>query len=163
LAIAVGFDLRFYKIPNLLIVIGISIGIAYSCYMNGWTGVLDSLIGIGIPIILLMALHIFRMLGAGDIKLFAVIGGIIGCSVWNVILYSFIVGGLLSTIHMLYHHSLVSRIHFFRNYVQSCLQAGKIIPYKSGFDEGNTNYTIHFSIAVFIGYMLWLVGKWVAK
>lgn len=124
---------------------------------------MDSLVGIGSPIIVLMVLHILRMLGAGDIKLFAVIGGIVGHSVWSVILYSFIAGGLLSAIQMLYHHSLVSRIHFFWNYIQSCLQAGKLIPYKSGFDEGNTGNTIHFSIAILIGYILWLMGKWVAK
>lgn len=146
-----------------MIGIGVSIGVVYSYYTQGWAGLLDSLVGIGIPIIILMILHVLRMLGAGDIKLFAVIGGIIGHSIWNVMFYSFIAGGVLSVIQMLYHHSLVSRIHCFWNYIQSCLKTGALIPYKSGFDEGNTGNTIHFSIAIFIGYIAWLIGKWVVK
>ena len=139
--------------------IGIVFGTGYSFYTKGWLGIADSLVGIGSPIVILILLHVIRVLGAGDIKLFAVIGGIIGQSVWSVILYSFIAGGILSVIHMLYHHNLVNRIHFFWNYIQSCLQARNIIPYKSGFDEGNTRNTIHFSIAIFIGYSIWLIRK----
>lgn len=124
---------------------------------------MHSLIGIGIPIVLLILLHVLRMLGAGDIKLLAVIGGIIGDSVLNVMLYSFIAGGILSVIHMLHHHSLVNRLQYLWNYILSCLRTGTIIPYKSGFDEGNTEHTIHFSIAILIGYFLWLIGKVVVK
>jgi prepilin peptidase CpaA len=163
LAAAVGFDVRLYKIPNLLIVIGLAIGVGYSYYERGWNGLLDSLTGIGIPVFILIVLHFLRILGAGDIKLFAVIGGMIGHSVWNVMLCSFVAGGLLAAIQMLYHHSLVSRIHFFWNYIHSCLQAGKLIPYESGFDEGNTSNTIHFSIAIFIGYIVWLIGRQVVE
>ncbi len=155
--------MRFYKIPNQLICIGLSIGVVYSYYAKGWMGVLDSLVGIGMPIIMLMVLHILRMLGAGDIKLFAVIGGIVGHSIWRVMLASFIAGGLLSVVQMLYDHTLVSRVHCFWNYLHTCLMTGNIIPYKSGFDEGNTDNTIHFSIAIFIGYVVWLIGKWVMK
>ncbi len=146
-----------------MIFAGVIAGIAYSGITQGTEGLVNSLIGAVIPIGMLILLHVLRMLGAGDIKLLAVIGGIIGYSVLNVMLYSFIAGGILSVIHMLHHHSLVNRLHYFWNYFLSCIQTGTIIPYKSGFDEGNTEHTIHFSIAVLIGYLVWLVGRAVVK
>ena len=138
-------------------------GIIYSLYDQGVDGVLDSLLGVGIPIACLIWLHVVRMLGAGDIKLLAVLGSIVGHSVWNLILYSFIVGGILSAIQMLYHHSLVNRIQHFWNYILTCLNTGEIIPYKSGFDEGNTENTLHFSIAILIAYLVWLAEGLVVR
>lgn len=163
LIVAVIFDIRSYRIPNLLIVIGLSLGVMYSFYSNKWHGLLDAIFGIGIPVILLFILHQLRMLGAGDIKLFAVIGGWIGHSIVNVMIYSFVAGGILAAIQMLCHHNLVSRMKFFWNYIQSCLQTRQVIPYESGFDQGNTNNTIHFSVAILFGYVSWLIERWVVN
>lgn len=154
-------DIRSYRIPNGLIVVGLILGMIHSFYSNKWNGLFESVTGILLPVILLLILHQLRMLGAGDIKLFAVIGGWIGHSVGNVMVYSFIAGGILAAIQMLYHHNLVSRMKWFWNYVQSCLQTRQIIPYESGFDKGNTKNTIHFSIAILAGYIGWLVERWV--
>lgn len=153
------FDIRSYRIPNLLIVIGLILGVTYSFCFNSWNGLLDSIFGIGIPILLLLILHQLRMLGAGDIKLFAVIGGWIGHSIVNVMIYSFVAGGILAAIQMLCHHNLVSRMKFFWNYIQSCLQTRQVIPYESGFDQGNTKNTMHFSIAILVGFVSWLIER----
>ena len=155
------YDIRSYRIPNPLVLIGICIGSVHSFYSGSWNGLFQSMLGIVFPITLLIILHRLRMLGAGDIKLFAVIGGSIGFSVWKVMLYSFIAGGVLAAIHMCFHQSLVSRMKWFWNYIQSCLQTRQVIPYVSGFDQGNTSNTIHFSIAILIGYCCWLLERWV--
>lgn len=154
------FDLRHYKIPNLLIVIGVTMGISWSCYKEGWIGILDVVAGIALPIITLFILHQLRMLGAGDIKLFAVVGSFVGHQIWIVMLYSFVAGGCLAVIQMLVHRSLVSRMKAFWKYSQICFQTRKIIPYESGFDQGDTRNTIHFSIAIFIGCSCWLLERW---
>ncbi len=159
--LAVISDLRSYKIPNALIVTGIGMGILYAGYRAGWNGLLDSIAGIGLPVALLFILFQLRMLGAGDIKLFAVIGGMIGHQVLDVMLYSFLAGGILSAIQMVVHRSLVSRMKWFWNYIQTCLKARQIIPYECGFYQGNKENTIHFSIAVGIGYGCWLMERWV--
>ena len=159
LVLAGCFDLRSYKIPNGLIVIGMVIGLTASLYSKGWQGILESVFGIGFPIVLLFVLHQIRVLGAGDIKLFSVIGGMIGPSVWIVMLNSFLVGGVLVTVHMMCHHSLVNRLKWFWNYLLTCWRTRQIIPYNSGFDQGNTKNTIHFSIAVLIGYLIWLLER----
>ncbi len=157
---AVIFDLRSYKIPNLLIVIGLMMGISWSFYSGSWNGLLESAAGIVLPIVVLFLLHQLRMLGAGDIKLFSVIGGFVGHPVWVIILYSFIAGGILAAIQMLYRRILVDRMKSFWNYFHTCYQTRQIVPYNSGFDQGNTGNTIHFSIAICMGYGWWLLERW---
>lgn len=157
---AVIFDLRSYRIPNQLIIIGITMGISWSFYHERWQGVLEATAGIGLPIVVLFILHQLRMLGAGDIKLFSVIGGFTGHRIWLIVLYSFIAGGILATIQMLYHHTLVNRMQSFWNYIHTCYVTRQITPYHSGFDEGNTRNTIHFSIAICIGFGWWLAERW---
>ncbi|MCM1494813.1 MAG: A24 family peptidase [Bacteroides sp.] len=157
---AVVFDLRSYRIPNLLIVIGLTVGISWSFYNAGWNGLLESVAGIGLPVVVLFLLHQLRMLGAGDIKLFSVIGGFVGHPVWGILLYSFIAGGILAAIQMLYHRILVSRMKSFWSYIHTCYKTRQIIPYHSGFDQGYTGNTIHFSIAICMGYGWWLLERW---
>lgn len=158
---AVIFDLRSYKIPNLLIVMGLTMGISWSCYNDSWSGLFASAAGIGLPIAVLFLLHQLRMLGAGDIKLFSVIGGFTGGAVWVIILYSFIAGGILATIQMLNRRILVDRMKSFWNYFYTCFKTRQLIPYNSGFDQGNTGNTIHFSIAICMGYGWWLLERWI--
>lgn len=158
--LAVICDLRSYKIPNLLIVIGLTMGISWTFYKDGWNGMLEAMAGIGLPIAMLFILHQLRMLGAGDIKLFSVIGGFTGHRIWVIILYSFVAGGILATIQMLHHRTLVVRMKSFWNYIHTCFKTRQITPYESGFDQGNTRNTIHFSIAVCIGYGWWLIERW---
>lgn len=163
LILAVLFDLYSYKIPNALIVTGIGMGILYAGWNAGWKGLLDSIAGIGLPVAFLFILFQLRMLGAGDIKLFAVIGGIIGHHVLVVMLYSFLAGGVLSAVQMFVHHNLVHRMKWFWNYIRTCFRARQVIPYESGFYQGNKENTIHFSIAVGIGYSVWLLERWLVN
>lgn len=135
-------------------------GIGWSFYNESWNGILAAVAGIGLPVVILFMLHQLRMLGAGDIKLFSVIGGFIGYQIWHIMFYSFVAGGILAVIQMLYHHSLVNRMKAFWNYILTCCMTRQIIPYESGFDQGEKRNTIHFSIAIFIGYGWWLIERW---
>ena len=160
LILAVIFDLRTYRIPNMLMLIGILVSAGGTFCEKGSGGLPEILAGIVIPIALLLLLHRFRMLGAGDIKLFTVIGGAAGVEILHIMLYSFLAGGVLAVIHMLYHRSLVNRLQVFWKYVQTCLITGHITPYDSGFDRGDTRNTVHFSIAILIGYGIWIIRRW---
>lgn len=136
-------------------------GLFGSFVLKGWNGLLESIIGMGIPIIVLFLLFRLRMLGAGDIKLLAVIGGITGTSIWSIMCYSFFAGGVIAAVQMMHHHNLVSRMQCLFLYIQTCFFRRQIIPYESGFDTGSTKNTIHFSIAIVLGYSCWLVRRWI--
>lgn len=160
LILAVILDLRTYRIPNGLILIGIVFHAGWRFCREGCSALPDILAGIMIPILVLFLLYRLRMLGAGDIKLFAVIGGGAGLEILNIMLYSFLAGGILAIVHMLYHRSLVNRLQTFWNYARTCFITGNIFPYDSGFDRGDTRNTVHFSIAVLSGYAVWMIERW---
>jgi len=80
LLLAVRMDLRSYKISNHLILIGIITGFLFDVYEYGQAGISLWLPGILLPVILLFPLFIIKALGAGDIKLFSVIGSFYGAA-----------------------------------------------------------------------------------
>lgn len=96
LAVAVGFDVAARRIPNLLIVTGLclGLGIAHSsggASEAGW-GALGAITGTA----LFFPFYALRWLGAGDVKLLGVVGAFTGVpAVCWVALYTLICGGVL--------------------------------------------------------------------
>ena len=71
---AMFFDLTTDKIPNYLVVLELAGGLVYQLYIFGAIGILSFLGGIAVPFVLSYALFLFRMIGAGDIKLLMALG-----------------------------------------------------------------------------------------
>jgi len=76
LLIAVGMDVRSMRISNRLILIGLAYSLIQRFICDGMGGFLTGLILISLPVILLYLLFLAGALGAGDIKLFSLIGGV---------------------------------------------------------------------------------------
>ncbi|MBO5373506.1 MAG: prepilin peptidase [Lachnospiraceae bacterium] len=77
LIIAVAQDIRSGKISNRLIAAGCMIGFFVQLIEYQISGVYYFLRNISVPVILLYLLFQMRVLGAGDIKLFSMIGSIL--------------------------------------------------------------------------------------
>ena len=71
-------DLRSGRISNQLIVAGLLAGFLCQVVQYKAAGIVLFLGGSLLPLLLLGVLFYFRMLGAGDIKLFCVVGGFLG-------------------------------------------------------------------------------------
>jgi prepilin peptidase CpaA len=104
LAGAVLFDLRSRRIPNRLVVAGIGLALALHAVATitgnpalagrSWWA---PLAGFGAGLALLMPLHLLRAMGAGDVKLMAMIGAFLGpLDIVGAGLASLLAGGLLS-------------------------------------------------------------------
>ena len=95
------FDGRFRRIPNAFVLATLISGLAINTITNGWPGLLLSLGGCALAFVLMFILHIFGAMGAGDVKLFAAIGSVIGAPL---VLPTFVVvvltGGLLAVFTM---------------------------------------------------------------
>ncbi|MGH9605229.1 MAG: A24 family peptidase [Terracidiphilus sp.] len=78
LAVAVFTDLRSRRIPNWLVLPFMAAGIAVSCWLNGWSGLGQSLCGLGLGALLFGVLAFMGGMGMGDVKLCAAIGAWIG-------------------------------------------------------------------------------------
>ena len=72
------FDLTTGRIPNYLVAAELVGGLVYQLYIFGPMGILSFLGGITVPFALSYALFLFRMIGAGDIKLFMALGSVAG-------------------------------------------------------------------------------------
>ena len=93
--IAALYDIRTWKIPNWLILLGLETGIFITVWQNGVrTGSIRVLAGIWIPIGILYVMFLAGWLGAGDIKLFSAVGAFCGFMIWKIVLYAFIARGI---------------------------------------------------------------------
>jgi len=157
-------DLISYKISNHLILSGIIIGLVVNLYEVGWTGVVIWLCGVMAPIILLSPLFLFKVLGAGDIKLFSVVGSFYGVIfALKSIMVALIIAAILSVIHLIKYKQVFYRLHHLVNYIQSMYQNYeksrqekckiKILPYYDVKKDGYKG-VIHFSIAIFVAILI---------
>ncbi|MGB8452779.1 MAG: A24 family peptidase [Anaerocolumna sp.] len=177
LLLAVIMDLKSYKISNYLIIFGLISGILFNFYEYGWASVSNSFFGILLPILLLFSLFIIKALGAGDIKLFSVVGSFYGITyVFKSIVAAFIIGAAMSLIYLIKYRLVFYRLHHLATYIQFIIsiyprqgvfeknivqsselnklqdtQLGikkKIEPYYDRKRDGNQG-AIHFSVAIF--------------
>lgn len=157
LTAAVISDFRSEKIPNLLILIGIGCGIAYRIVVCSalWY---EIVVGIVAPIILFFFLFLISALGAGDIKLFSVIG-----CFWPVsdlmlcIVLSFVTGAVLSIGKLLIHKQLFESLSCFYHYFQTFFQTHKLQRYPG---RDIKVRQLHFSLAIYIGFLLTIGGTY---
>lgn len=100
LPIAAWQDIHHYRIPNALVFTGTIIAVILNTLLPqemGGLGFLTSLIGLGVGFAVLLPLYLLRAMGAGDIKLMAMIGTFVGpTSMLMITLYILLAGGLLA-------------------------------------------------------------------
>lgn len=116
-------------------------------------GIIVWFFGAAIPIILLWRLFRYKVLGAGDIKLFSVIGGIYGLPVViNTMILAFLAGGVLSVIRLVQTGGFVNRLQYLAGFVSSQCKERKIISYYE-LERDGREPVIHFTIAILIGFV----------
>ena len=94
---AVIMDLRFRKISNRLILTGLCMGLIRRLLLEGSAGLSAGVIHILLPVIFLYLLFWIGVLGAGDIKLFSLIGGFVNLrELTTCVMAAFVIGGIWS-------------------------------------------------------------------
>jgi prepilin peptidase CpaA len=92
-------DVRYRRIPNPFVLATLVSGLTLNLALGGLQGGLNSIGGCVLAFILMFILHVFGAMGAGDVKLFAAIGSVIGV---HLVLPTFVVvvltGGLLGLV-----------------------------------------------------------------
>lgn len=157
LAAAAWMDIRTTKISNRLILSGWTLGCIRNLLEYGWKGSIYVLIQISIPVLVFYLLFLMHALGAGDIKLFSVIGSCIGLNGFvKVVLFSFAAGTVSSLLILIRNRNFYERIAYFFCYFKTALLTKSITKYYYESDE-KKNY-IHFSIAILTGYFMYLGG-----
>jgi prepilin peptidase CpaA len=103
---AVWIDIKSRRIPNELVFIGAGLGLLlnsvpsegvdYISALPGALGFWQAISGFGLGLAIMLPLHVLRAMGAGDVKLMAMVGAFLGPrATVGAILLTFIAGGLL--------------------------------------------------------------------
>jgi len=105
LIVAIATDLRSRRIPNVLVALGLGLGLVVRLLMPGapiGEALLTFVQGSGAGLLALMPLYLLRACGAGDVKLMAMVGGFVGPAVvLDAALWTLVSGGVLSLVFML--------------------------------------------------------------
>jgi len=103
LLVAAIYDVRYRRIPNWLNVAGVILGLAMNWILGPpGAGILFALKGLGLAFGVYLVLYLVRAMGAGDVKLMAAVGALVGPERWfGIFLASAIVGGVMALILVL--------------------------------------------------------------
>src|SRR5450830_195970 len=102
-------DIRSHRIPNKLVLTGAVLGIVlngllpegwgFNSVIPGGLGWLVALQGLGVGMAVLLPLYWLRAMGAGDVKLMAMVGAFLGPNdVLGVLLATFVAGGMMALV-----------------------------------------------------------------
>ncbi|MCR4651399.1 MAG: prepilin peptidase [Lachnospiraceae bacterium] len=152
-------DYRKRKIPNLLIVIGLLVGlIPFLCREN--YNILLKAISLSIVLVaLLFPFFMIGGLGAGDIKLICLLPFFYNQSrLFGIVIVFGIISAVVAIRRMISTHSLV-RILYMKEYFINSVYSGELIPYAVGETEVNTlSLGVYLGIAVSVVTALSLCG-----
>ena len=142
--IAMCMDFLMERVVNGFIVVFFLTGFFWQMGANGIAGTLSGGLGLLLPCVLLFPLFYFRMLGAGDIKLFSGLGIFLGVTaVFKLILCSLFLG------------NFKERFSYFFNYVYEYSQSRVLCAYRK---KGSRPENFHFTVPIFLSVMLYVGG-----
>jgi len=96
-------DVRDRRIPNRLTYLAMVVGLVLQAAVHGWRGLLLGLVGGLLFGGVFLIFHLVRAMGAGDVKLAAALGCIIGpAGSWQVMFATAVAGGALAILVMVF-------------------------------------------------------------
>ncbi|WP_096186966.1 A24 family peptidase [Evansella halocellulosilytica] len=111
LAAACFTDIKHRKLPNWLTLTGMAVGLSYHLITSGIEGIFFSGLGLIVGGGIFFVLYLFKALGAGDVKLFAGIGALVGVElVLYFMMYSIVFAGIIAIIILLFTRTFLRKI-----------------------------------------------------
>jgi prepilin peptidase CpaA len=161
LLIAAVIDVRTSRIPNWLVLGGALYGLVYNAVSPMYArdiGVLFALGGMAVGLAALLPAYVFRVMGAGDVKLMAMVGAFLGASATvGAVLATLVAGGVLAIALTVWSGHLVRML---RNV--AAVSRGTVLTLATGV----TGLTVHdgpsagkmpYGLAIAVGSIAYLV------
>ena len=142
-------DVRYRRIPNKQVLTILLCGIAINAFFGAWHGLLASVLGMAMAFGLMFVLHVLGTMGAGDVKLFAAIGAVLGSPlVFQTFLIVAVTGGVLAICKMVYMRraaaTMLRVVQFFVG-----LLPGQTVPRFNV--PADPNYTLPYAVPICLG------------
>ena len=145
-------DVRYRRIPNAFVLGTLISGLTLNLIVGGWQGGLNSAGGCVLAFILMFMLHVFGAMGAGDVKLFAAIGSVLGA---QLVLPTFVVvvltGGVLALVSVLRSGVFTSTMHRVLQILVGLLPGWQMPKFSVPADR---RLTIPYGVAITIGAII---------
>lgn len=145
-------DVRYRRIPNVFVLATLISGLALNLIVGGLQGGLYSIGGCVLAFILMFMLHVFGAMGAGDVKLFAAIGSVLGA---QLVLPTFVVvvltGGVLALVSVLRSGVFASTMHRVLQILVGLLPGWQMPKFSVPADR---RLTIPYGVAITIGAII---------
>lgn len=170
LGLSVYYDLKIRKIPNKITVPAALAGIVIGLIFSGLGGLVSSLAGLLFGLLIFIIPYLLGGMGAGDVKLMASIGALMG---WEFTLQSALgtalVGGIMVILYMLYKRQLGNTLLKTLGLILVPLVKGiyaktlsprvkKFISYFEQLESINNPTYIPYAVAIASGSLLVLFG-----
>ena len=154
-AIITYHDVRYRRIPNLFVLATLIGGLVLNFVFGGLSGVLASVAGCALAFGLMLMLHVLGAMGAGDVKLFASIGAVIGA---HLVVPTFLVvaltGGVLALVTMVragcVRQTLLGVLQIFVGILPGWQMPRFAVP-------ADRRHTIPYGVAITLGSLISLV------
>lgn len=163
LVIASISDYRTYKVPNWLTVSGMVFGLTYntvvpfSIQLGFWWALGGLLLGF----LIMLPCYALRIMGAGDVKLMAMVGAFLGVTdTWHAVIFSFIIGGVAALVFSIYRKALVQMLGNVKNITQMMMMSaiGGFRP-DMQVEAGKSVGKLPYGICISIGTVAYVVAK----
>lgn len=110
-AVITYFDVRYRRIPNLFVLATLVSGLIINFMAAGVSGLAASAGGCLLAFGLMFVLHVFGAMGAGDVKLFAAVGSVVGTGlVPETFLVVLLTGGVLAVYSILRNGTVLTTL-----------------------------------------------------
>ena len=146
------YDVRYRRIPNVLVLSALLAGVSINTAFAGWQGTLSSLEGFALAFFPMLLMHIFGAMGAGDVKLFGAVGAVLGVGLVPLAFVLVVMlGALLAVYTMLRAGTVFSTLHgVFRIFV-GLLPGWEMPRFAISPDR---KHTIPYGVAIMLGSLL---------
>lgn len=151
LTLAAVIDLRQRRIPNALSFTGMAAGLVLGFWLDGWSGLSTSFLGLLTGGALFLPFYLARGMGAGDVKLMAAVGAFLGP--WHVLLAGITVallGGVIAAWAAFRQGRLTQAL---RDTVAVVFRTG---PLKT-LDRSSKEEAIPYGLAIAAGVLLYML------
>lgn len=157
LVISVITDLRNRKIYNLVVFPGIIVAFIYQTLLDGVDGTINALAGFVVGLGLLLIPYLLGGMGAGDVKLLAMIGAFKGTLfVLIASVYMAVIGAVIAVIVLACGKGSINRIKILA-YLIYGIRNGIIMPidYRGTFPSKATPYGVAIAGGAFCGLLFY--------
>jgi len=145
-------DVRFRRIPNVLVLSTLIAGLAINVSFGGARGALSSVTGFFVAFVPMFLMHIFGAMGAGDVKLFAAIGAVVGLALVPLTFVVVVmVGAVLAIYSMIRSRTVFSTLHGVLRIFVGLLPGWEMPRFSLPADR---QHTIPYGVAIMLGSVI---------